>query len=48
MKVSNGYVWSNKYKAWRKLPRHVWLKIQRHQVLKATKSNKDTPNGRKS
>jgi len=39
MKVSNGYVWSTKYKAWRKLPRRVWLKIQRYQILNAARKD---------
>ena len=43
MKVSNGYVWSTKYKAWRKLPRRVWLKIQHRQMLKAARKDKDQP-----
>jgi len=39
MKVINGYVWSTKYKAWRKLPRLVWLKIQRYQILNAARKD---------
>lgn len=41
MKVSNGCVWSKKYKCWRKLPRPAWLRIQRDQFLKIQKKQPD-------
>jgi hypothetical protein len=34
MKTKNGYIWSDKQGRWRKLPRHVWLNMQRRQALK--------------
>ena len=34
MRVKNGYVWSDKYQCWRKLPRRVWLEMQRQKSIK--------------
>jgi hypothetical protein len=39
MKISNGYVWSKKYARWRRLPRHVWLRIQRVRLIKIANNN---------